>query len=319
MAVFTSVTEQELSTWLSNYSLGNLLELQGIASGIENTNYFVTTSNGRFVLTLFEKLGAKELPFYLNLMAHLARHGIPCPSPVADRHNQFLGELNGKPACIVSRLSGKSLINPALENCAAVGAMLGQMHVAGMGFDDPMINQRHALWRASAALQVLPFLKNQDVVLLQNEVAFHELHTLTALPQGVVHADLFRDNVLFDGDRVGGVIDFYFACNDSLLYDVAITVNDWCMAEGSKLDLARTRALLDAYHAVRPFDSQEAELWPIALRVAALRFWISRLFDMHIPREGELVNAHNPDQFKYILQQHIAANGTSISLLKQGL
>ena len=315
MAVYTRVNEQEFSAWLSNYSLGSLLELQGIASGIENTNYFVTTSNGRFVLTLFEKLSAKELPFYLNLMAHLARHGIPCPSPVANRHNQFLGELHGKPACIVSRLTGKSLTHPTASNCAAVGAMLGQLHEAGLGFEEPMENPRDATWRAYTAKQVLPFLNTQDATLLQNEVAFHQQNTLAALPQGIVHADLFRDNVLFDGELVGGLIDFYFACNDSLLYEVAITVHDWCMGEAGRLDAARSRALLDAYHAVRPFTQQEAKLWPVALRVAALRFWISRLFDLHKPRDGELVNAHNPDQFKHILQQHIAANGDGIRLM----
>jgi homoserine kinase type II len=315
MAVFTRVSEPEFSAWLSNYSLGSLLELQGIASGIENTNYFVTTSNGRFVLTLFEKLSAIELPFYLNLMAHLARHGIPCPSPVANRHDQFLGELNGKPACIVSRLAGKSLTEPNAANCAAVGAMLAQMHVAGRSFAEPMENPRGAVWRESAAMQVLPFLAAQDAALLRSEVASHALHTLAALPQGIVHADLFRDNVLFDGERVGGLIDFYFACNDCLLYDVAITVNDWCVGAESTLDLARTRALLDAYHAVRPFTAQETDMWPVALRAAALRFWISRLFDLHKPRDGELVNAHNPDQFKHILQQHIAADGVSIKLV----
>ena len=314
MAVFTSVSEQEFSAWLGNYSLGTLLELQGISSGIENTNYFATTSNGRFVLTLFEKLKAEELPFFLNLMAHLARHGIPCPSPVANRHDQFLGELNGKPACIVSRLSGKSLTHPTVANCAAVGAMLGQMHVAGLGFDEPMENPRGSAWRASAATQVSSFLSAQDAALLHSEIAFHQHHTLADLPQGVVHADLFRDNVLFDGERMGGPIDFYFACHDSLLYDVAITVNDWCMDEGGQLDVARTRALLDAYNVVRPFTRQEEKMWPDALRVAALRFWISRLFDLHKPRGGELVNAHNPDKFKHILQQHIAANGDVISL-----
>ncbi len=312
MAVFTTVTEQEFSAWLSHYSLGSLLELQGIASGIENTNYFVNTSNGRFVLTLFEKLKAHELPFFLNLMAHLARHGIPCPSPVANRHNQFLGELNSKPACIVSRLAGKSLTHPTVSNCAAVGAMLGQMHEAGQGFTEIMRNPRDAAWRAAAAGQVMCFLNPQDAALLKSEVDFHQQHTLSALPQGVVHADLFRDNVLFDGERVGGLIDFYFACNDCLLYDVAITVNDWCMGEGSRLDEQRTRALLDAYHAVRPFTPAEKELWPLALRVAALRFWISRLFDLHKPRDGELVHTHNPDQFKSILQQHIAADGIAL-------
>lgn len=315
MAVFTRVTEAEFSAWLSHYSLGNLLELQGIALGIENTNYFVTTSNGRFVLTLFEKLTAKELPFFLNLMAHLARHGIPCPSPVADRENSFLGTLNGKPATIVSRLAGKSLTQPTAVHCAAVGAMLGQMHVASQSFAEIMANPRGAAWRAETALKVARFLDAQDAELLQSEVAFHQQHTLSALPQGVIHADLFRDNVLFDGERVGGVIDFYFACNDSLLYDVAITVNDWCMGSDGKLDAARTRALLDAYHAARPFTAEEASMWHVALRVAALRFWISRLFDLHLPRDGELINAHNPDQFKRILQQHLALSGEAVSLM----
>ncbi|TAJ78756.1 MAG: homoserine kinase [Gallionellaceae bacterium] len=311
MAVFTRVTEADITAWLDSYSLGTLLELRGVASGIENTNYFVTTSNGRFVLTLFEKLTADELPFYLNLMAHLARHGIPCPAPVAGKNNRFLGTLNGKPACIVSRLPGKSVTRPTVENCAAVGAMLGQMHSAGHSFGDVMDNPRGPSWRASAAQQVTQFLSAGDAALLHGEVAYHTQHTLNDLPRGVVHADLFRDNVLMDGERVGGLIDFYFACNDVLLYDVAITANDWCMDADGALDARRTHAFLRAYHDTRPFTVQEAANWPVALRVAALRFWISRLFDLHLPREGEIVNAHNPDQFKRILQRHIAAGSNT--------
>ncbi len=314
MAVFTSVTEAELAAWLSDYSLGNLLELQGIPSGIENTNYFVTTSNGRFVLTLFEKLTSSELPFYLNLMAHLARHGIPCPCPVANRNNRFLGEINGKPACIVSRLSGKSLLQPEVRHCAAVGAMLGQLHIAGQSFSETMPNARAASWRASTAPQVLAFLSAQDAALLESEVAFHAQHTLATLPQGVIHADLFRDNVLLEDTRVGGLIDFYFACNDCLLYDVAITVNDWCMGTDGVLDEARTRAFLRAYHAARPLLEAERAAWPVALRAAALRFWISRLYDLHLPRDGEMVHPHDPEQFKRILLRHIAADGEVIWL-----
>lgn len=306
MAVFTNVSEAGVAAWLSNYSLGTLLDLQGIPAGIENTNYFVTTSNGCFVLTLFEKLTSDDLPFYLNLMAHLARHGIPCPCPVADLHNQFLGELNGKPACIVSRLSGKSVTQPTAANCAAVGAMLGQMHSAGLSFGDQMLNPRGAAWRAETSQQVKRFLSVQDAALLQSEVELHAAQPLTDIPRGVIHADLFRDNVLMDGDRVGGLIDFYFACTGNLLYDVAITVNDWCMNAEGKLDAARARAMLNAYHAARPFTANEAQLWPMALRVAALRFWISRLYDLHLPRDGEMVHAHDPNQFKRILQNHIA-------------
>jgi homoserine kinase type II len=310
MAVFTRVSEADIAAWLANYSLGTLIELQGIPAGIENTNYFVTTSNGRFVLTLFEKLSSDDLPFFLNLMAHLSRHGIPCPAPVADRHNRFLGELNGKPACIVSRLAGKSVTQPGTGHCAAVGAMLGQMHSAGQSFGEQMLNPRGSAWRAEAALKVKRFLPAQDVALLESEVELHARHPLSGIPRGVIHADLFRDNVLMDGEHVGGLIDFYFACTGNLLYDVAITVNDWCMSADGKLDTGRTRAMLNAYHAARPFTSKEAEAWPMALRVAALRFWISRLYDLHLPRDGEMVHPHDPEQFKRILQNHIATAKT---------
>jgi homoserine kinase type II len=305
MAVFTSVSEADLGAWLANYSLGALLELQGIPEGIQNTNYFVTTSNGRFVLTLFEKLTATELPFYLNLMAHLSRHGIPCPCPAADLHNRFLGELNGKPACIVSRLSGKSITQPTVANCAAMGAMLGRMHSAGQSFAEQMPDPRGAAWREEASQQVLKFLSAQDAAMLKSEV---ELHTrpLTDIPRGIIHADLFKDNVLMDGERVGGLVDFYFACTGNLLYDVAITVNDWCMGSEGKLDAERTRAMLKAYHVTRPFTEEEAEAWPRALRIAALRFWLSRVYDLHLPRDGELVVPRNPEPFKRILQNHNA-------------
>jgi len=306
VAVFTGVTREQLSAWLADYPLGSLLEFEGIPEGIENTNYFVTTSGGRFVLTLFEKLTPAELPFYLDLMAHLAQHGIPCPRPMADQRGRLLGELNGKPACIASRLSGQSVRHPSLAQCAAMGAMLAQMHVAGQSFGGQMADPRGAAWRSAAAKAVLPFLPPQEAALLQSEVALHAQGALDDLPRGMIHADLFRDNVLMEGDRVGGLIDFYFACSGALLYDVAITVNDWCLDGADKLDGERTRALLRAYHAVRPFSAQEAECWPLALRVAALRFWISRLFDLHLPREGELVNPRDPEPFKRILLNHLA-------------
>jgi homoserine kinase type II len=307
MAVFTSVSAAELTVWLGEYSLGRLLELQGISSGIENTNYFVTTTNGRFVLTLFEILGADDLPFYLNLMAHLARHGIPCPNPVANRHNQFLGTLKGKPACIVSRLNGKSTTAPNQAQCASVGAMLAQMHIAGQSFSQVMPNPRGASWRAATAPRVRPFLDAQQASLLEDEVVLQQQQHFGRLPQGVIHADLFRDNVLLENDSVGGLIDFYFACSDALLYDVAITVNDWCMDAGGTLNASKAQTLLRAYHAVRPLLDSEREAWPLVLRLAALRFWLSRLFDKFLPRDGELVHAHDPRHFERILKNHIAS------------
>lgn len=306
MAVFTSVSEAELIAWLKDYSIGHLQELQAIASGIENTNYFVTTDNGRFVLTLFEKLSAEDLQFYLNLMAHLARHGIPCPSPVANRHNQFLGTLNGKPACIVSRLLGKSTINPNSAQCAAMGAMLGQMHNAGQSFSQIMPNQRGTAWRAFCAPKVRKFLDAKTSALLDSEIELHASQDWKSLPQGIIHADLFRDNVLLEKNRIGGLIDFYFACSDALLYDVAITVNDWCMNADATLDVIRTQAFLRAYHKVRPLLYSERDAWPLMLRLAALRFWLSRLFDLYLPRDGELIHAHDPHHFERILKNHIA-------------
>lgn len=324
MAVFTRVTKAELNAWLEDYALGPVVEMQDIASGIENTNYFVTIQNDHFVLTLFEKLAASELPFYLNLMTHLAQLGVPCPRPLlaqaqsakllaaqaahptAQRQSFFLGELHGKPACIVSRLKGKSLTQPGVAHCAAVGAMLGKLHNAARSFAEAMPNARTAAWREKTAQQVTAYLSAPEAQLLQQEIIFHTRHTLSALPQGVIHADLFRDNVLFDGAEIGGVIDFYFACNDSLLYDLAITVNDWCTGENASLDTARAQALLLAYHTVRPITAAERAAWPIALRLAALRFWLSRLHDKFLPRAGEIIHAHNPEQLKKILQQHIA-------------
>ncbi|MEK7875928.1 MAG: homoserine kinase, partial [Pseudomonadota bacterium] len=230
MSVFTTVTPEQLSAWLKNYSIGTLTRLEGIAAGIENTNYYVTTTHGRYVLTLFEKLKAGELPFYLNLMAHLARHGIPSPQPIASLGNEYLGALNGRPAAIVTCVPGTDLQQVDTGHCATLGGLLAEMHLAGATYRAEMPNPRGAKWWRAAMPDVLPFLDQRAAALLQEEVRFQALYRCEDLPRGVVHADLFRDNVLWDGERVGGIIDFYFACNDALLYDVAIAVNDWCGA-----------------------------------------------------------------------------------------
>ena len=315
MSVFTTVTPEQLAVWLKTYStdaVGTLVDLQGIAAGIENTNYFVTTTLGRYVLTLFEKLTTRELPFYLNLMAHLAQHQVPCPAPVANRSGGYLGELNGKPASLVSRLTGKDLVNPAVGDCAKVGQVLARIHIAGQSYTGRMDNPRGPAWWKAVMPDILPFLNAADAALLRAEIEAHDTQGaqhFDSLPRGAIHADLFRDNVLFQEGKVAGVIDFYFACTGALLYDVAITVNDWCMQADSTLDAARTQALLAAYHAERPFTPQEGHAWPMLLRAGALRFWVSRLYDLHLPRAGEMTHAKDPDHFRRMLAAHIAGTG----------
>ncbi|MBI2311523.1 MAG: homoserine kinase [Betaproteobacteria bacterium] len=317
MSVFTAVTLDDLRAWLGNYSLGEPLSLEGIAAGIENTNYFVTTDRGRYVLTLFEKLSAAELPFYLNLMAHLAEHDIPCPHPYADRRGEYLGELNGKPAVLVTCLPGKDVEHPSSEQCARVGELLARMHLAARSYPAAMENPRGPHWWKATAPSVLPFLSQEDAALLTEELRFQSLYRLADLARGVIHADLFRDNVLFDGGKVSGVIDFYFACTDALLFDVAITVNDWCIAEDGKLDPERAQALLAAYHRLRPFTAIERGAWPVLLRAGALRFWVSRLQDFHLPRPGELTFAKDPEHFRRILARHASSHAELARLWPQ--
>lgn len=305
MSVFTTVTTDQLQQWLQAYPLGELRELQGIAAGITNTNYFVTTASGRYVLTLFERNSAEELPYFLDLMAHLADHGVPCPHPVADLQGHHLASLNGKPAALVSCLRGKDVTQPNLAQCAEVGRVLAELHIAGQSFGQHMDNPRDKAWRRTTADSVKRFLSDKDREMLETELAYEATLDLSALPRGVIHADLFRDNVLFDGDELGGLIDFYYACDDVLLYDVAIAANDWCVTADGSFDMPRLQALLKAYHATRPFSEAEISAWPALLRMAALRFWLSRLFDLHHPQDGELTHAKDPQHFQKILKLRI--------------
>ena len=313
MSVYTAVSGDELARWLERYSVGRLAALEPIKSGIENTNYFVTTSQGRYVLTLFERLPAAELPFYLDLMAHLARHGIPCPAPIADLSDHYLGELNGKPAALVTRLPGRSIERPGTEECGELGMLLARMHLAARSYAAYLDNPRGPKWWRFAAREVMPFLDEARKALLEKELAFQAGHRFPDLPRGPVHADLFRDNALFERGRVSGVIDFYFAGVDCLAYDVAVCVNDWCLvdpAADARLERGRARALLAGYHAVRPFEPAEREAWPALLRAAALRFWLSRLYDFHLPRPGMLVHAHDPEHFRRVLELRAGGDAT---------
>ena len=306
MSVYTTVTPEQLAAWLTQHNVGTLLDLRGISAGIENTNYFVDTTAGRYVLTLFEKLTAAELPFYLNLMAHLADRGIPSARPVPDLDGNLLGALNGKPAALVSFLPGKDVDHPTEAHCASVGTMLARIHLAGLSYHATMDNPRGLSWWRAVTPQIVGFLDASDAALLREEVDFQTRQQFGDLPRGAIHADLFRDNALFEGERISGVIDFYFACTDALAYDLAIGVNDWCVDAAGRVETARSTALLAGYQKIRPLRPPELESWATVLRAAALRFWISRLYDLHLPRPGELTHAKDPRHFQRILEHHIA-------------
>ena len=307
MSVYTTVSVEDLDAWLSRYAVGALVELAPIAAGIENTNYFVTTANGRFVLTLYERLPADELPFYLNFMAHLAKAGCEVPAPEPDRTGALFSILNGKPAGLVRRVDGEASEPPTVAHCAAVGGALGRLHVASQHYRTRHANRRGPAWWRQAARALRPFLTPAQDALLQAELAFQVGFGRTRLPKGAIHADLFCDNVLFKGDTVVGIIDFGFAATDFLAYDIAIAVNDWCDAGDGSLDDERTHAWISGYHAMRPIVAEEREQGPALLRAAALRFRLSRLYDLHLPRPGELTHAHDPARFERILAHRVAA------------
>jgi homoserine kinase type II len=311
MAVYTDVPFDTAAQLFSDLQLGRLSSLHGCEGGIENTNYFASSDMGDYVLTLFERLSAEQLPFYLHLMKHLAQRGIPVPDPQANKNGDILHTVLGKPAAVVNRLHGKSQLQPSTTHCAAAGEMLARMHVAGRDYARTQPNLRALPWWNATVPAVLPFLAPAQVALLHSELAYqnhvHASSAYAALPRGVVHADLFRDNVLFDGDTLTGLFDFYFAGVDSWAFDLAVCLNDWCidLASGQR-DSTREAALLGAYSATRPLAKAERQLLPALQRAGALRFWLSRLWDLHLPRDATMLTPHDPAHFERVLRARIA-------------
>ena len=318
MAVYTEVSFDEAAAVLHALGLGPLQSIKACSGGIENTNYFVDTDQGRYVLTLFERLSFEQLPFYLHLMKHLAQHGIPVPNPHAAlsagagcKPGDILLKLKGKPAAVVDRLRGHSELAPTLAHCAAVGEMLARMHLAGLDYPRKQANLRGLAWWNETVPVVLPHLRPEQDRLIRSELAYQNHIAASSnwrsLPRGPIHADLFRDNVMFDheGERLvlSGFFDFYFAGWDALLFDIGISLNDWCvdLASGA-LDAARAQSFLVAYQGVRRLSPQERSLLPAMRRAGALRFWISRLWDFYLPREAALLQAHDPDHFERVLR-----------------
>ena len=306
MAVYTPITAQQAQTLLDDLALGQLIRLQGIQGGIENTNYFVDSERGSFVLTLFERLTHAQLPFYLELMRHLAEKGVAVPAPHANAAGQILHTVAGKPAALVDKLAGASQLKPQAVHCAAIGRALAQLHVAGADFPLQQPNLRGLQWIAQTVPVVQPYLNPEQTQLMQSELSAQQ--TLAAssvyasLPRGAVHADLFRDNALFVGEQLSGIFDFYFAGTDTYAFDMAVCLNDWCIDLSTGQDDAqRVAAFVQAYEAVRPLTAAERELLPAIRRLGALRFWTSRLWDFYLPREAEVLQAHDPKHFERVL------------------
>jgi homoserine kinase type II len=310
MAVFTALTRDEIAALLDGYSVGTLVDFEGIPSGIENTNFFLTTSQGQFVLTVFERLGRAQLPFYLGLMKHLAQRHLPVPEPAQTASGSLISDARGKPAAVVSRLAGRAVEQPSAGQCAQVGQFLARMHLQAKDFEVFQPNLRGIGWWKSALPKLEPMISDDMFQELAEEVIFQDSFVRSAaferLPHGPIHADLFRDNVLFDGDQIGGVIDFYFAACSLWLFDLAVTVNDWCVdAVSGEFEHARATAMLQAYHGERPLTDAEHRVWRTAMRAAALRFWISRLYDLHLPRPAALLKPHDPARFERMLRLRI--------------
>ena len=316
MAVFTEVAFDDARTPVSRLALGELREMRGITAGIENTNYFVTCARGEYVLTLFERLTFEQLPFYLHLMKHLALRGIPVPEPQADDTGEILHRLCGKPAAVVEKLAGGHQLAPDLHHCEQVGAMLARMHLAGADFGMYQPNLRGVQWWSETVPLVRPFLTPEQLALIDAELAYQQAlaasPALRELPHGPIHADLFRDNVMFEGlpghEKLTGFFDFYFAGVDSFLFDIAVCLNDWCIdLDSGRLDEERAAHLCTSYDRVRPLTGAEQRMLPALLRAAALRFWVSRLWDLHLPRDASLLKAHDPAHFERVLRERLAA------------
>lgn len=308
MAVYTDINEIELAAYLELYNIGTLLSFKGIAEGVENSNYLLRTTQGTYILTLYEKrVDRNDLPFFIKLMQHLAASGIECPQPVMQNGGDVVGELADRPAAIVTFLEGMWLRKPATEHCFALGVAMAQMHLAGQDF--PMIRENNLtmkdwrpLWEKSMA--------NADAVeqglqeQTENDLAYLEANWPSDLPRGIIHADLFPDNVFFIGQNLSGIIDFYFACSDMLVYDLAICLNAWCFERDFSYNLTKGTALLRGYNSVRPLSIQEQEALPVLCRGAAMRFMLTRLYDWINTPADSLVTKKDPKEYLRRMRFH---------------
>jgi homoserine kinase type II len=308
LAVYTDISEDDLKRFLTEYDAGELTSYKGIAEGVENSNFLLHTTMAPLILTLYEKRVEKgDLPFFLGLMHHLASRGLSCPLPLPRRDGALLGELSGRPAALISFLEGMWLRKPEAKHCREVGKALAQMHVAGEGFSIKRPNALsldgwQVLWEKSEARadEVEPGLQDE----IRGEIEFLAANWPKNLPDGVIHADLFPDNVFFLGDQLSGLIDFYFACNDMLVYDVSICLNAWCFEKDGAYNVTKGTALLEGYRSVRRLGDDEIAALPILARGSALRFFLTRLYDWLTTPAGAMVTKKDPLEYLRKLRFH---------------
>jgi len=304
VSVYTSLSYAQIESLIRAYNLPSLISYSGINAGIENTNYLLKTTQGDFVLTLYEHFKADELSPYLDLLANLGQDECYYPSPIADFQQRYINILAGKPVAVFKCLSGKSVVQATLNQCRLVASALARFHLSSHSLRFNKKNPRNLEWILVTARQVSTFVSLQDAMLLQDELEYQRQHIAPPLTQGIIHADLFKDNVLFVGDKLTGLLDFYAACCDSYLLDVAIALNDWCVDEQGIFDRKRLAVFMQAYQQVRTISQQEQAWLPLLLRRACLRFWLSRLEHKLYPRAGEITQEKDPEVFKNILLQH---------------
>jgi len=315
MSIYTTVEIPQLEQFLTLYTLGELRDFQPIAAGITNTNYYLDTELDRFVLTLYEQHSNIELDYMLGLQQHLANLSVRCSEPVKDRNGNFYSQLNQRPAAIIHRLPGEVVTAPADRHCALIGTELARFHMAGSNYAGLRTNPRGMDWVLVACDKLAPGLEVADLRSITSTLDECRRYGLEHLPHGAIHADLFHDNALFVGDELGGIFDFDYACNDSFILDIAVLLNDWCIDNEGHLVAALVNSFLDAYQQQRQLEAIELKALPSMLRLGALRFWLSRLYDQSFPLSGELTFIKSPDEFRHIHQLRSAQTSTLKELL----
>ena len=301
MSVYTKVQSEELTVFLKRYSIGKLVNFSGISAGVTNTNYWLETDSGHYVLTLFEHLDSLGLDYVLGLQHHLANKGVKCIAPIIDNQGALFSSLNHRPAAIVNRISGSAYQNPSVNQCHQIGLELAKFHLAGFSYKNKIPNNRGLNWLKLISQDLILVLEKTELELINLVIKDFESFDLARLPVGSLHGDLFHDNVLFNDGKLSGIIDFDYACHDYLIYDVAVTVNDWCVNSEGELLPDKMSAFLNAYNDIRVMHACEHIGLPIMLQMAALRFWLSRLYDKHFPLEGVLTFVKDPNEFSKML------------------